>query len=275
MKETTSVHSAVELIRSKKGVLKGVLSFYKSSTQLERIKTLLDEKESSGVEIKRVDKKTFLSHFPTPLPEEKRKEPLFLFQWEDSLGGRTEESPAKKRTFHSLQEFLKVERSESVVIILDEISDVHNFGAILRSCEVFGVDLVLHAKVRSATINETVKRTSAGAYAWVSTLAVSNLSQAIRELKKGGYWIYGTSQSGENISQVEFSPKCVLILGSEGKGMRRLTHDMCDFEVTIPMMGEIESLNVSVAAGVSLYEIRRQRSGRSVKSVGKPTSLST
>ena len=146
------------------------------------------------------------------------------------------------------------------VVILDSITDPHNVGAILRSCDQFGASLVVIPEHNSASDiagNEVIGRTSAGASAWVPVAIVNNLVRATEQLKQAGFWIYGADAGGQNCRKINFPAKSVLIMGSEGTGMAALLEKQCDTIVSIPTCGKIDSLNVSVAAGVLLYELSK------------------
>lgn len=145
------------------------------------------------------------------------------------------------------------------IIICDEIEDPHNLGAIIRTAEASGAHGVIIPKRRSASINHTVFKTSAGAAAWVPVARVSNLSQAVDTLKENGVWIYGTDSSGEDYKSVSFDGAVGLVIGSEGFGMSRLLKEKCDFLLRLPMVGKITSLNASVAGGIFMYEVLRSR----------------
>jgi 23S rRNA (guanosine2251-2'-O)-methyltransferase len=148
-----------------------------------------------------------------------------------------------------------------LILILDEIQDVHNVGAILRSAECSGVNGVILTKHNSATITSTVTKTSAGATEHLKICQVNNLSQTIGELKEKGFWIVGSSlENAKSFTEVDYKIPIALIVGNEEKGIRKLTASKCDFLVKIPMSGKIQSLNVSVASGILLFEILRQRS---------------
>ena len=147
-----------------------------------------------------------------------------------------------------------------LILILDEIQDPHNVGAILRSAECSGVNGVILTKHNSATITSTVTKTSAGATEHLKICQVNNLSQTIDELKEKGFWIVGSSlENAKNYTEVDYKIPIALIVGNEEKGIRKLTASKCDFLVKIPMTGKIQSLNVSVATGILLFEILRQR----------------
>ncbi|MCE7954027.1 MAG: 23S rRNA (guanosine(2251)-2'-O)-methyltransferase RlmB, partial [Chlorobi bacterium CHB7] len=149
---------------------------------------------------------------------------------------------------------------EALILILDEIQDPHNVGAILRSAECSGVNGVILTKHNSATITSTVVKVSAGATEHLNICQVNNLSQTIDELKKNGFWIVGSSfENSKNYNEVDYKIPIALIVGNEEKGIRKLTASKCDFLIKIPMSGKIQSLNVSVATGILLFEILRQR----------------
>ena len=147
------------------------------------------------------------------------------------------------------------------VLILDSITDPHNVGAILRSCDQFGADLVVMPQRRGANDfedNEIIARASAGSAAWVPVAVVTNLVRAAQQLKDAGFWLYGADAGGESVQKLQFAQKTAIVMGSEGNGIARLLSEQCDTVVSIPTCGKIDSLNVSVAAGVLLYERYRQ-----------------
>ncbi len=145
------------------------------------------------------------------------------------------------------------------LIICDEIEDPHNLGAIIRTAETAGADGIIIPKRRSAMLTSTVYKTSAGAASWLPVARVSNLAAAIDRLKKENIWIYGTDMNGMLYTETHFDGAVALVIGSEGTGMSRLIREKCDFLVKLPMFGKITSLNASVAAGIFMYEIVRQR----------------
>jgi 23S rRNA (guanosine2251-2'-O)-methyltransferase len=150
-------------------------------------------------------------------------------------------------------------RSGGLVVILDEITDPHNYGAILRSCDQFGVDLVLTRHRRIAKHAEVIAKTSAGAVSWVPVVETANLPRAVQDLKDAGFWIFGADMAGAAVYTKDLRGRTALILGGEGTGISRLLRESCDALVAVPSKGRLDSLNVSVAAGVLLYEILRQR----------------
>lgn len=164
--------------------------------------------------------------------------------------------------YSSIEEILakaKEKGTAPFIIICDEIEDPHNLGAIIRTAEAAGVDGVIIPKRRSASLNQTVYKTSAGAASYVPVARVSNLAASIDELKETGVWIYGTDASGEDYTKVDMSGPCAIVIGSEGFGMGRLTKEKCDFLLKLPMFGQVNSLNASVAAGIFMYETVRRR----------------
>ena len=145
------------------------------------------------------------------------------------------------------------------IIICDEIEDPHNLGAIIRTAETAGAHGIIIPKRRSASLNHTVYKTSAGAASWLPVARVPNIAQAIDQLKENGVWIYGTDGSGEDYRKTNLTGPIGLVIGSEGFGMGKLVASKCDFMLKLPMKGKITSLNASVAAGIFMYEIVRQR----------------
>ncbi len=164
--------------------------------------------------------------------------------------------------YSTIEDILQVSKNKGTspfIIICDEIEDPHNLGAIIRSAEAAGADGIIIPKRRSASLNQTVYKTSAGAAAVFPVARVSNIVAAIEELKENGVWIYGTDASGENYVKTDFNGAIALVIGSEGNGIGALVRKKCDFLVSLPMYGQINSLNASVAAGIFMYEAVRQR----------------
>ena len=148
------------------------------------------------------------------------------------------------------------------VVMLDHLEDPHNLGAIIRTCEAAGVDAIIIPKRRGVEINSTVMKVSAGALNNINIVEVSSIAQTIDKLKDFGYWVYGTDMDGETYTNCKYDSKTCLVIGAEGNGISKLVHDKCDFIISIPMVGKINSLNASVAAGITIYEVVRQRSER-------------
>jgi len=145
------------------------------------------------------------------------------------------------------------------VLILDSLTDPQNFGAILRVADGFGVDLVVIPQHDSVGLTPVAVKASAGASEWVPVAEVTNLSRAIETLKAAGYWIYAAADGGDRPESIDFRGKVALVVGNEGKGIRRNVLEHCDRVVTIPMTGHIQSFNVATATAVLCYEVQRQQ----------------
>ncbi len=145
------------------------------------------------------------------------------------------------------------------IIILDKITDPHNLGSIIRTANCAGADGVIIPKRGGVGLSETVYKTSAGAVEYLPVAKVTNISQTIEELKKEGLWVAGADFGGESMYKTDLKGAIALVIGSEGEGISRLVKEKCDFLVEIPMSGDVNSLNASVAAAVLMYEVVRQR----------------
>jgi 23S rRNA (guanosine2251-2'-O)-methyltransferase len=160
----------------------------------------------------------------------------------------------------TLAEVLDRAQAPALLLVLDGVTDPHNLGACLRSADAFGAQAVIVPKDRSAGISDVVARASAGALDALPLIAVTNLARALRELKEREVWIHGADGGGSVVlADADLTGPLAWVLGAEGDGLRRLTRELCDFLVAIPLTGTVGSLNVSVAAAVCLYETRRQR----------------
>jgi 23S rRNA (guanosine2251-2'-O)-methyltransferase len=157
--------------------------------------------------------------------------------------------------YKSIDEITK----NDVIIMLDHLEDSHNFGAIIRTCEAAGLRGIIIPKDRSVKVNAAALKTSAGALENVDIAVVTNLNRTIKELKDQGYWIIGTDMAGTDFKKIDYKGKIVLVIGSEGSGLSRLTKESCDFIASIPMNGKVNSLNASVAAALVIYEAVRNR----------------
>jgi 23S rRNA (guanosine2251-2'-O)-methyltransferase len=161
-----------------------------------------------------------------------------------------------------LPEFLDALPHPAFLLILDGIQDPHNLGACLRTADAAGVDAVILPRDRSAPLNATVRKVACGAAEFVPVVRVTNLARIMRAVRDRGIWVYGAAGEAEStLYQTDLSGPLALVLGGEGKGLRRLTREHCDGLVSIPLDGSVSSLNVSVATGVCLFEARRQRRG--------------
>lgn len=156
--------------------------------------------------------------------------------------------------------YAKSRGEDPFVVLLDEIQDPHNLGSIIRTANVAGVHGVVIPKHRAAEITPVVSKTSAGAVEYTRVAQVTNIVRAMEELKEAGLWIAGGALEGDQtLYQANLKGPLGLVIGSEGEGIRRLVKEKCDFLVKIPMFGQIESLNASVATGIMIYEVVRQR----------------
>jgi 23S rRNA (guanosine2251-2'-O)-methyltransferase len=165
-------------------------------------------------------------------------------------------SAQKTALKHHLQE---LEGEKLLVLALDGVTDPQNLGAILRSADQLRVDLVIIPSRRSAQENQTVSKVSSGASEYVPLAVVPNVTQALELLKEKGFWIFGADGEGQGTHLLDLSGKVCIVMGSEGAGMHRLVREKCDFLVSIPSAGHVDSFNVSVAAGILLFEARRQQ----------------
>ncbi len=162
--------------------------------------------------------------------------------------------------YYGLHDVLNDTKNSDVIIALDGITDVHNLGAIMRTIDAAGFRYVMIPERRSAQLNSTVAKTSAGAIEFVRTVRVSSLSNSIKELQKNGYWVVGADLKGNtDYRKVDYKGKIVIVIGSESKGISPSILKLCDFNVKIPMQGRINSLNASVSASILIYEALRNR----------------
>jgi 23S rRNA (guanosine2251-2'-O)-methyltransferase len=162
-----------------------------------------------------------------------------------------------------LEEALEAAGAAPLLLVLDGVQDPHNLGACLRSADAAGAAAVIVPRDRAAGLTPVVRKVAAGGAETVPLVAVVNLARTLRELKERGIWLVGTDDSAERtLYDADLRGPVALVMGSEGEGMRRLTRECCDQLVSIPMAGAVESLNVSVAAGVALFEAVRQRSAK-------------
>ena len=143
---------------------------------------------------------------------------------------------------------------EDVVVMLDHLEDPHNLGAIIRTCEAAGVKGIIIPKDRSVKVNATVVKVSVGTIENVKIAMVNNLVNTLKEMKEKGYWVIGTDMDGTDYREIDYNGKIVIVIGNEGKGISRLVKENCDFMASIPMRGEVNSLNASVASALIIYE---------------------
>ena len=164
--------------------------------------------------------------------------------------------------YSTVEEILAVAKESDekpFIIICDEIEDPHNLGAVIRTAEACGVHGIIIPKRRSASLNATVEKTSAGALAYMKVARVTNISNTVDELKEKGIWVFGADMDGTPFTQIDYNIPCAVVIGNEGKGIGPLVRKKCDDIISLPMFGKINSLNASVAAGVLMYEVVRKR----------------
>lgn len=170
---------------------------------------------------------------------------------------------ASVKAYVSLDDIIQIARDKGedpLVIVCDEISDSHNLGAIIRSAEAAGAHGIVIPKRRSVGITAIVEKTSAGAVEHIAVARVSNITAALKDLKKQGLWVYGTAADGESdLWKTDMTGPMAIVIGSEGDGMSRIVSETCDFRLNIPMYGQISSLNASASAAIVIYEAVRQR----------------
>lgn len=153
-----------------------------------------------------------------------------------------------------------IREKNGLIVMLDGLEDVHNLGAVIRTCECAGVDGVIYKSHNAVRVNDTVAKVASGALEYMKVAEVNNLVNTIRKLKEKGYWIVGSDGSSQKMyTDLDYDMNTVLVIGSEGKGMSRLVKEECDFIVKLPMYGHVTSLNASVAAGILIYNILNAR----------------
>ena len=220
-------------------------AIYISNTHMEgSIKAIINIARDKGLVLKEVDRKKL-----------------------DLMSGSTNHqgviaqvTPYKYCEIADILNLAKKRGQEPFVVILDEIEDPHNLGSIIRTAELCGVHGIIIPKRRNVGITSTVYKCSVGAIEHMKIAKVTNINAAIDELKKAGLWIYGADIAGDEYSyEVNFNGPCAMVIGSEGRGISKLTLKKCDKLVKIPMVGKINSLNASVAGGIMMYEILKGR----------------
>ncbi len=197
-----------------------------------------------------------------PVGQKDRRE---LDEWAEGVhqGVVAEVSPSQVWGETMLEELLDRREGPPLLLVLDGVTDPHNLGACLRTADAAGALAVIVPKDKSATLNATVRKVACGAAEVIPLVAVTNLARTLEKLQQRGLWLVGTAGEAEQeLYQQDLTGPTVLIMGAEGKGMRRLTRDHCDYLVKLPMSGSVSSLNVSVATGVCLFEAVRQRQAK-------------
>ncbi len=194
-----------------------------------------------------------------PVGHKERQE---LDEWAEGVhqGVVAEVNPSQVWGENMLDELLERGEDPALLLVLDGVTDPHNLGACLRTADAAGAQAVIVPKDKSATLNATVRKVACGAAEVIPLVTVTNLARTLEKLQKKDLWIVGTAGEAEQeLYQLDMTGPTVLVMGAEGKGMRRLTREHCDYLVKLPMSGSVSSLNVSVATGICLFEAVRQR----------------
>ena len=261
MKIITGFHAIEEKIKSLEKNSKAILFYNKPGPRVKKIIAFaqsLCESKNALIVCRQVEVHE-LEKLVSTLPELARDHRGVVLQLSGNQKDETNLVEFSDLKIHLKNRISsKTENQKSVVVILDSITDPHNVGAIIRSCDQFGADLVVLPSRRGAsTDSEIIGRSSAGASSWVPYMVVPNLIRVIELLKEEGYWIYGADAGGENLNDlvVQKNDKVAIVMGSEGSGMSRIVRENCDKILSIPTCGKLDSLNVSVAAGILLYRI--------------------
>ncbi|MBL8966613.1 MAG: 23S rRNA (guanosine(2251)-2'-O)-methyltransferase RlmB [Spirochaetaceae bacterium] len=237
MRRLSGFHAIEELLKT--GKAEGRLLVSGSGP---RIKTILELAKKAGVSVV----KTAPAELDRLAPENRG----VAFETE------REEAPGEASLDESLAELEG--RETALILVLDHIEDPQNFGALIRSADVFACDLVIAPKRRAAPLSEAAARASAGALAHVPVALVANLGEALRRLEEAGFWRYAADMDGDSLPKADLPKKLALVMGNEGAGVSRLLRDECDGALSIPQSGHVDSLNVSAAGAVFMYEYRRR-----------------
>lgn len=236
------LHAVTALLNNSQRQIKQI--FINQERQDKRLVALLKLAESRGIPIVPLNIQSMAKKFPDTVHQGivAMAKPLPLYQEKD------------------IPTLLAEKATPPLILILDGITDPHNLGACLRSADAAGVDFVIMPKDKSAPITPVVSKVACGAAESIPIIRVTNLARTMDILKESGIWLYGAAGEAEHeLYDLEGKTPIALVLGAEGEGLRRLTRERCDGLFSIPMLGSVSSLNVSVATGISLYEIVRQR----------------
>ena len=233
-------NAVTELLKSGKEVENVLIAKGEREGSINRILALCKEKK---IVVKNVD----------------RKKLDFLAPGGNHQGGVANIPAHEYSTVDDILAYAENKGEAPFIIMCDEIEDSHNLGAIIRTAEACGAHGIIIPKRRNVGLNYIVAKTSCGALEYMKVARVTNLASTIDELKKKNIWIYAADMDGQRWDKTDFSGGCCLVVGSEGNGVGRLIKEKCDVTVSLPMMGKVNSLNASVAAGVLMYEITKQR----------------
>lgn len=238
-------HAVLEALRSGHTINKIWIA---EGAQRHQVQPIIEEAKKNGVMFQQVDK---------------RKLEQMLGKGIQHQGVVAQVAPHRYAELDDLFERASARKEQPFFIMLDEIEDPHNLGSIIRTAECSGAHGVIIPKRRAAGITATVAKTSAGAVEHVPVVRVSNLAQTIDQLKDRGVWIAGADAAAKmSVYEADMAGSIAIVIGSEGSGLGRLVRDKCDFLISLPMHGRLNSLNASVAAGICMYEAVRQRTGK-------------
>ncbi|WP_267875435.1 23S rRNA (guanosine(2251)-2'-O)-methyltransferase RlmB [Cohnella cholangitidis] len=249
-------HPVLEAMKAGRSINKIFLS---NQAQRHLIQPIMEEAKARGIVVQQVDK----SKLDRLVPDMQHQGVV---------------AQAAAVAYVEVDELLaraKASGEAPLIVLLDEVEDPHNLGSVLRTADCTGVHGVIVPKRRSAGLTAVVAKTSAGAVEYVPVARVANLVQTMEKLKEAGLWIAGADAGAkEGFYETNLTGPLAIVIGNEGQGLSRLVRERCDFILSLPMVGQINSLNASVAAGVILYEVVRQR-GEALKKRGASTSVTT
>lgn len=234
-----------------------VMEALKSGRQIEKIIIAGNSPEGSAVKIEAVARERGIPVIKTEKSALDR-----LAKGASHQGVAADICPYDYKTLDDIMEKAEAAGEDPLVVILDNLEDPHNLGAIMRTAECAGAHGIIIPKRNSCGLTHTVAKTSAGAIEYMPCVRVTNIVRTIEELKEKGFWIAACDMGGKEYYRTDLGGKLAVVIGSEGAGISRLVRENCDFIVSMPMVGKITSLNASNAAAVILYEIRRQRDGK-------------
>lgn len=233
-------------VKEKLKTLKSGILFIQNSINLSNICEIIEKAKSLNIPINYLEKEYFSSNF-----KEKNHQGIVL---------EFDNNSSEDFTENDFIDVIKENKNKNeIILILDGIKDVGNFGSILRSALLFGVNYVILPKDNSCPVNDVVIKRSSGAVDYLKVVYVTNIVRIISFLKENGYWIYAADKNGINLKTVDFSEKTVIIMGEEGRGIRRLVKENSDHVITISTTEKIDSLNVANAASVILYSYYVQK----------------
>jgi 23S rRNA (guanosine2251-2'-O)-methyltransferase len=232
-----------------------VLEYIKSGEQIEKL-LILRTSRGETIEKIKIEAKLHKIHW-----QEVESQVITKYADANRSQGVVAIIPAKKySTIENILDLAKSKRERPFIAVLDEIEDPYNLGAIIRSAEGAGIHGIIIPEHRAVGLIESVAKSSSGALAYMHIAKVTNISETLKKLKNSGIWIIGADQNAEKIYyEINMYMPVAIVIGNEGKGIRRLVKEQCDFLIKIPMLGRINSLNASVSAGLIFYEVVRQR----------------